>query len=102
MIEPYYAAWLNVRNEQMKKERLFDAIRASWKDMIFLERMAFVSFVIVAGIATTLSFAALFDPSLMKVAMILLMLFLVVAFMATHAADSFQKRTPQRAIRYQP
>ena len=54
MIEPYYAAWLNVRNEQMKKERLFDAIRASWKDMTFLERMAFVSFVAVFVIASSL------------------------------------------------
>ena len=62
MIEPYFALWLNVRNEQMKKESLIDATRASWKVMTFFERTVFVIFVIVAGIATTFNFGALFDP----------------------------------------
>ena len=99
MIEPYYAAWLNVRNEQMKKERLFDAIRASWKDMTFLERMAFVSFVAVFVIASSLDLVALFRPFFVSAAMASLMLFLVVTLMAMRAADSFHKRMPQRAIR---
>lgn len=99
MIEPYFALWLNVRNEQMKKESLIDATRASWKVMTFFERTVFVIFVIVAGIATTFNFGALFDPSLMQAAMISLIPFLVATLAMTRVADSFHKRTPQRAIR---
>lgn len=95
MIEPYFAAWIEARKRQAKKDSYIDDLREAWNHANGIERSVFATFV-VSDIALILfGFAAFVDSRLLPACAAFFVLFLVLAVVTDRVITLRDRRIPE-------